>query len=499
MKAATKRFDRPGSTRQLAIATQRASSMDQYASTVGLSPVYAQTAGVRARRRIYRLAIIFAAAFFVRMLVMLLFKTYHFESEWDYGYEYARMARWILLGHGFSSPYSETPIPSAMMAPIYVYFMAAIFSVTGMYSVASAVLIEIVQTIIAAVTCLIFYRLGTKMFNEQVGLLSAVALALYPPAIFFSVSRIEPVVLIVLLLGLIVHYLRNTSEDHCYQAPMVCGFLMGLAALVEPTIITFALVGGIWVWLFSSTTRLMTVKRLMLITICFVGTVLPWTVRNYFVFGRFVPIKAAFGLNLLEGNNPYGDGVVQYTKGFYSVEEREKIHGTRETPEQLKRKEILSEAEREEKRHLNEVDADKLMFRKSMEFIKAQPERFLQLTARRIFAFWSPVNLYRTTPYDALRGIVYGVPLILALAGLILARNHWRETSLIALFFFSYPLSYYVTHVSMYRYRYPVEPFLILMSCYAVAEIAKKITGNLSGNSRLYWSKIMDDTKARLR
>ena len=137
------------------------------------------------------------------------------------------------------------------------------------------------------------------------------------------------------------------------------------------------------------------------------------------MFGTVVPIKSAFGLNLFEGNNPYGDGVMQYTKGFFPVEEREKIHRRPETPEELKRKEMLSEAEREQKRRLNEVEADKLMFRKAMEFITAEPEKVLLFTMRRIFAFWSPVNLYRTTSYDGLRALVYGVPLILGLVGIL--------------------------------------------------------------------------------
>ena len=94
--------------------------MDQYPFTVALSSGYKEIAGGRTRRDIYSLAIVFVVAFFVRILLMLLFKTYHFESEWDYGYEYARIARWILLGEGFSSPYYDTPRPSAVMAPGYV-------------------------------------------------------------------------------------------------------------------------------------------------------------------------------------------------------------------------------------------------------------------------------------------------------------------------------------------------------------------------------------------
>jgi 4-amino-4-deoxy-L-arabinose transferase-like glycosyltransferase len=354
----------------------------------------------------------------------------------------------------------------------------------GLYSVPSAIAIYIVQSLFAALTCLVFYHLGTKMFDEKVGLLAAVALALYPPAVFFSAMRVEPVVFIVFLLAWVIYCFLKISETDDYTLPIVCGLLIGVTALVEPTVLSFLVLSFGWLWIYSRTSRRSTAKRLGIMGVATVLSILPWTIRNYAVFGTFVPIKSAFGLNLLEGNNPYGDGVMQYTKGFFSVEEREKIHRRPETPEKLRRKEILSEAEREQKRRMNEVEADKLMFRKAVEFITAEPEKFLLFTMRRIFAFWSPVNPYRTTSYDRLRGLVYGVPLILGLAGIFMARHKWRETSLLVLLFISYPLSYYVTHISMYRYRYPVEPFLVLLSCYALIESMRKLRTKIYGVSR---------------
>jgi len=98
------------------------------------------------------------------------------------------------------------------MAPAYVYLVAFIFSIFGIYTAASAVAIEVLQSIFAALTCLIMYRLGTKMFNDKVGLVAAFALAFYPPSVFFSIMRLGATTLIVLLLALIVYYLLNISE-----------------------------------------------------------------------------------------------------------------------------------------------------------------------------------------------------------------------------------------------------------------------------------------------
>ncbi|NIN68309.1 MAG: hypothetical protein GTO63_27095, partial [Anaerolineae bacterium] len=75
----------------------------------------------------------------------------------------------------------------------YVFFMALIFRVFGVYTLGSAIVIETAQLLMAAASCVIFYGLGTKMFNQKVGLFAALGLAFYPPSVFFSIMRIGPV------------------------------------------------------------------------------------------------------------------------------------------------------------------------------------------------------------------------------------------------------------------------------------------------------------------
>jgi 4-amino-4-deoxy-L-arabinose transferase-like glycosyltransferase len=426
-------------------------------------------------------ASVFVVALLLRLVLMLVFQTYRFESQSDYGYEYTRIAQWIVSGEGFSSPYFDTPRPSAVMAPGYVYLIAVIFFIFGIYTTASAIAIEVVQSIFAALTCLIMYRLGTKMFNDKVGLLAAVALAFYPPSVFFSIMRLGATTLIVLLLALIIYYLISINETQSYSLAAVCGFLMGCSALVEPVLLSFFVLASLWLLVSRQGPRMNTAKCLAIMALVAIVCVLPWTTRTYAVFGKIVPIKSNFGLNLLLGNNPYGNGVMEYTSAFYSIPEKnsqdqKKPGGPNgaagEKP--FLGSDILSAEEREMRSQMKETDFDELMFRKAFSFIKEHPGQFVQFTLRRIAAFWSPVNPYRRIPYDALRGFVYGLCLLLAGVAVLLARTQRKETSLLLMLFLSYPISYYITHASYYRYRYPVEPFLILLSCFAVVEAAKR-------------------------
>jgi 4-amino-4-deoxy-L-arabinose transferase-like glycosyltransferase len=274
-------------------------------------------------------------------------------------------------------------------------------------------------------------------------------------------------VLVVLLLGLIMIYLFRIQEQWRSRDALICGVLMGITALAEPTGILFFVASCVWLLLWSSHSRFAAVKSSILMgTVCIL-CVLPWTIRNYLVFNAFVPVKSSLGMNLLQGNNPYANGVTfdDYYNGRY---------------------ELFTEQEREKLRRLDEVQRDKILQEKAIGFIKADPKRFVELTLRRIFYYWSFVNPYRPTAYDNLRIVTYGPVFIFAVVGLILAcRRRWREGSLFLTLIVSYPLVYYITQITINRYRYGVEAFLVILASYAALELIKWFSTFLSTPRRV--------------
>ena len=400
------------------------------------------------------LTLILVAALLVRLGAMVTLQTYEFETDHEFGTGFGQTAKQVALGAGFSHGYLDSgePRPTAVSPPLYVYFLGLIFSIFGIYSVQSAVVVEVFQSLCAALSCVVFYHLG-KRFSEMAGFLAALGMALYPPSILFSTMRIGPIVLVVLLLGMIMLYLFRIQEHWRRHDAVICGVLMGITALVEPAGILFFVASCVWLLLWSSGSRFAAVKSSLLMgTVCIL-CVLPWTIRNYLVFNAFVPLKSSMGTNLLQGNNPYANGIT--FDGF---------------KDQMRH--LFTEQEREKLRRLDEVQMDKVMQEKAIGFIKADPKRFVELTLKRIFYYWSFVNPYRATPYDNLRIATYGPVLILAVIGLILARRQkWREGSLFLTLIVSYPLLYYVTQITINRYRYVVEAFLLILASYAAVEL----------------------------
>jgi 4-amino-4-deoxy-L-arabinose transferase-like glycosyltransferase len=412
------------------------------------------------KNRKIQLIIIFFVALLIRICVMIALEGYVFRSEYlnTYGYNNAMVAANVALGKGFSLRDISLGIgwndskPTALVPPGYVYFIALMFHIFGIYSVKAAIAIEVFQSLTDAFTCVIFYHLG-KRFDEKVGLLASIGFALYPAAVFFSVMRIGPAPVVVLLLAIIMLYLLRIQEHQRYVDAIACGLLMGINALLEPTVILFYVLGCVWLFYWSMLARSAALKNSLVMGLVCIVCLLPWTIRNFLVFDTFVPIKAALGRNLLEGNSPYSTGVIHnhdYAKAF--------------SPEEFKRLEKL-----------DAVSIDKAMLEKAVFFIKADPKGFIRSTLKRIYYFWSFTDPYRETSYDSLRIVTYGPVFILAIIGIFLAKKKLQQTSLLLSLFLSYPLTYYIAHVSINRYRYIVEPFLIILSSYTVINLYKKI------------------------
>jgi 4-amino-4-deoxy-L-arabinose transferase-like glycosyltransferase len=408
------------------------------------------------------LTLIFVAALLVRLGTMVALQTYRFETNEDFGTGFGKTARHIALGDGFSEGGSNSgkAMPSAVSPPLYVYFIGFVFSIFGIYSVQSAIVIEIFQSLCAALSCVVFYHLGKK-FSEAVGVLAALAMAFYPPSILFSTMRIGPIVLVVLLMGMIILYLFKIQEHWRRRDAVICGVLMGVTALVEPAGILFFVASCVWLLLWSFPFWRRAVESSIIMgTVCIL-CVLPWTIRNYLVFNAFVPLKSSMGTNLLQGNNPYANGIT------FDDFDREM-------------QQIFTEQERKNLSSLDEVQRNKIMEEKAIGFIKADPKRFVELTLKRIYYYWSFTDPYRPTRYDTLRIITYGPVFIFAVIGLLLARRRWREGSLFLALIVSYPLLYYVTQITINRYRYGVEAFLLVLASYAAVEL---VNGFLRGYS----------------
>jgi 4-amino-4-deoxy-L-arabinose transferase-like glycosyltransferase len=178
----------------------------------------------------------------------------------------------------------------------------------------------------------------------------------------------------------------------------------------------------------------------------------PWTIRNYHVFHKFIPLRSNLGLELYIGNNENYDP--EHTKWPSPI---------------TKEREILRFFKMGERPFMEEE------MRKATSFVVAHPGVELKLTGLRIVAFWmgtaAPLQDFLETDSILIKVIfvcnfLAGVGALLGIAALYRQRSTFAFP--IAVFPVVFPVLYYVTHTSL-RYRHPIDPVVLLLVAIAAS------------------------------
>jgi len=358
------------------------------------------------------------------------------DQAWDYFYkrnEPSHIAWAVATGHGFSSPWPGTPLlPTAQQPPLYPLLLAGIFKLFGVYSYRSLWVAIVLNASFAALTAVAILRVGKRAFGPFAGILAAW---------FWSCSLLEAAAsvrlwessLSALLLLIGLSLLAELKLSPRLSRWMWFGLLAGVAALNSTSLLM--LFPFFWLWLWNAYRRRgdYTNRALLAsIAVCLLVLV-PWTIRNYAVFHRLIPIRDNFGLELWVGNLHDTDFSIMNVTEFNQAGEIE-----------------FMEAKRD----------------RTLQFIRAHPGQFMRAVAWRCYRYWVAPD-----------GSAWPWISLLAWAGLVLAL--WRkglEAVPFAIVLIVFPIIYYVTH-SHVTYRYPIEPEILLLAAYTLVTLAQSLVG----------------------
>src|SRR5262245_32151739 len=159
-------------------------------------------------RRVYQSpGWIVTIALIIRLVVAISLIEDQFSPERDhfsFGWETGRIARSVAMGEGFSSPLHAPTGPTAWMTPVYVYLLAAVFKVFGVYTLKSAIVTLSLNSIFSALTCLTVFFIAHKSFGRVIAILAGWVWALFQYAIDFCVRRFWGVLLYTMFCRLVI-------------------------------------------------------------------------------------------------------------------------------------------------------------------------------------------------------------------------------------------------------------------------------------------------------
>lgn len=381
--------------------------------------------------------VLFVVAFILRVIVgwqLSSARAAYFYKE----NEQARIAWAMVSGYGFSSPWPQTPLaPTAQQPPVYPWLLAGIFRIGGAYSLPSLRAAIVLNAAFSALTAVVLYRYGRRRFGDLAALTAAWVWACWIYEIVVSLRVWESSLSALLLAGSIWLLWRVRSAEHALPW-LAFGGLAAIAALTNTTLL--AVFVGFWIWLWFARARQsrdLSMRWLASIAVCLV-LLLPWTIRNYLTFHRLIPVRDNLGMELWIGNHEGVTYLYDFRGGFPLID-----------PSEYNR--------------LGELAFMEAKRKVALTFIRQHPRDFLRLSRQRALEFW-------LVP----RGSVWWVASLIAWVGLALAL--WRkrfDAVPEAIVLTLYPLIYYVTH-TWSTYRHPIEPVVILMACYAAAELTRR-------------------------
>lgn len=407
-----------------------------------------------------------SAAFLYRVGLLLYARTFQFPttqlpmpSTFAFGFETGSIAASIATGNGFSSPFGVASGPTAWIAPVYPFLCAAIFKVLGVFTVASAIAILVMNSLFSALTCITIYLISERTVGRQVGLWAGWTWAVVPFFMRWPITWVWDMSLSALLMSLLFLCTLEVRHATNWKKWLGLGLLWGIAALTNPALLAFLPASAVWL-AYHLRGKWREIAPLMAIAVlgCFV-VVAPWLVRNRLVFGETVFIRGNLGFEFHLGNYPGSNGL-----GWF------KRH-----PTQNER--ILADYLR-----LGEQAFVAEHARQGMEFVRRYPGEFVQLCLRRFTTFWDGTSL-NYLAFDEWRPWMFLPLSLLALWGLVLAIGQKVPGSVLAAgLLLLYPAPYYLTFVSV-RYRHAIEPEMLILSVYFLYETVRHFQAKIAGNS----------------
>jgi len=204
--------------------------------------------------------------------------------------DYHQLATRLVEGRGYVN---AAGMPTAWRPPAYPVFLAGVYKIGGV-NVERA---TIVQVILGGLTVLMLTVLGAMILGWPRALIAGVIAAVYPALVWLPrllLSENLSLFLMLVSLSAIILYLRTSRMIWI----VVFGVLCALNSLVRGGNLFIPLVVALGLLLLHWRNWKQLVTPLLVMTVAFVVTLLPWTIRNYRVFHHVVPIATQDGLTL---------------------------------------------------------------------------------------------------------------------------------------------------------------------------------------------------------
>jgi hypothetical protein len=293
---------------------------------------------------------------------------------------------------------------------------------------------RVVEALLGVATILVVFALGWRLGGRDrgrwVGLFAAFALAIYPPFLHTTGELMSEPPAMLTLPAAILAFLWAAEKRSLWAWPAP-GFLFGLTAMFRPE---YLLVGAAFVVLalireWREREWRLGLAGAAVLLVALVLPILPWTIRNYVVLDRVVPISTGGGKALYVGTYLPADGEYQRVKAILAerYEGRDLEPGS-EALDEVNPTELFDRVAREEMANDPDLTRDQALGKLGKEnlskYLGEDPLGYAAMTARKVGRMWS--SGVGEAMDSTLGRVVQVLLVLLGIAGLVLLAV-WRR------------------------------------------------------------------------
>lgn len=341
------------------------------------------------------------------------------------------------------------------MGPLYPYLLGLFYSVLGR----DFVLIRLLQAAGGALTVMLVFLIGRRVFRPSAAMIGTALLALHGAVTFYESELMME--WLGALLNCTALFLLVRARGASTRGYAAAGAVLGVSALARASILVFACFALVWTfWIDGGRRR---AARALAFAGALVVALSPAIIHNMVVSGVFVPVTSNAGINFYIGNSNAANGTFVPIRGVDEIDDVttseyvERVTGRPSTP--------------------NEVS--KFWFDRAMADVRKDPSRALGLMGRKVALFFNGYEVPQIESFDVhvaeapwLRVLFVRTWFVVAFGvfGMVLSVRRWRSDALLSGYVLAYAASIVLFFVTG-RYRSQVVPVLCLFAGYALASL----------------------------
>lgn len=387
-------------------------------------------------RKTLILLFIFALAFSVR-LIFLSTNQRQIESD-EVGYDIYAM-RLVETGH-YTDPRGE---PSAYRPPLYPVFLALVYRVCGHDYFAA----RLSQALLGSLMVCLFYLIAEKIFNKPTAMLTGIFSSFYMTYVFYTNFLLTETFFSFILAAIV--YLTVVIKKPDLSKMCFLGILCGVLTLIRSSGFFMPFIVAV-ILLLKEKKHTQFFKKsfmlFMLLFICFGFVLLPWTIRNYRLYKRFIPTSTSAGQNMYQAVKPaYG-----------------------KIPEMGPREDAVAEIGFSIP---NEAERSDYFMKKALEAYRENPKKALRSFIIRFLFFWNVIDWNVTNGDIVNYHFIFIFPF--AFSGVFYSLKTGKDIITVSLV-----ILYFTSLLAIFqgapRFRMPIDGYIIILGCYGIYELINR-------------------------